>query len=185
MSDANLKTVVAQVAGTDAQKDKIIKEKVQVVIFELDHEEYAVNIGELREVIKMTELTAVPNAPEFIKGILNLRGKIVVVVDLEKRFNLVREGTPLHKHILITEVEENNFGVIVDQVKEVLWVEKEQIQPSPGLVSAKIHAEYLKGVLVLNAESKQPRLVILLDLLKLLQAKELLNLGSAIKAVSK
>lgn len=179
-----------------------------MVVFELDKEEYAVRITDLQEIIKIPEITPIPNAPEFIRGILNLRGKIIVVIDLEKRFHLVREEKILSKHIIIAEVNESTFGVIVDQVIEVLRVPITAIQPTPALVSSKIHADYLKGVVVLgdNDSSKEltakkcralldkqktgeqlkesgARLLILLDLPKMLQDKELLQIEKKVQEV--
>jgi len=168
------------------------EESMQLVVFELDKEEYAVKIAELQEIITIPEVTPIPNAPAFISGILNLRGRIVVVVDLEKRFNLVREhGEVVDGNIIITEVEENNFGVIVDKVNEIITVPLSSIQAAPSLVSTKINAEYLNGVVVLKdkktvagKEGDQKdgsRLVILLDLHKMLQEKELLALSKIVQ----
>lgn len=165
-----------------------VEGSMQLVVFELDKEEYAVKIAELQEIITIPEVTPIPNAPSFISGILNLRGRIVVVVDLEKRFNLVREhGEVTDGNIIITEVEENNFGVIVDKVNEIITVPLSSVQAAPSLVSTKINAEYLNGVVVLQekkaanlkeSDDKQgSRLVILLDLHKMLQEKELLILS--------
>ena len=140
----------------DAHSDEGLKSslQVQLVVFTLDHEEYAVPIIDLQEIIKVPEITPIPNAPVFIKGILNLRGKIIVVIDLERKFNLLREGETILKHIIITEINGVGFGVLVDEVIEVLNIEKNLIQPAPSLVSSKIHADYLKGVVVLTREHK-------------------------------
>lgn len=170
-----------------------------MVVFELDREEYAVRITDLQEIIKIPEITPIPNAPEFIRGILNLRGKIIVVIDLEKRFHLVREEKILSKHVIIVEVNESTFGVIVDQVIEVLRVPMSAIQPTPALVSSKIHADYLKGVVVLGdkdsskeltakktgeqVQESGTRLLILLDLPKMLQDTELLQIGKKVQEV--
>jgi purine-binding chemotaxis protein CheW len=185
MSDENLKQIVHQVSGGSATEEKNKGELVQVVVFELDSEEYAVKITDIREIIKIPDITEIPNAPHFIRGIFNLRGKIVVTLDLEKRFNLVRENGKEPKHIIIIEVGGNNFGVTVDEVKEVLRVPKENIKPTPELVSAKIHAEYLSGVIVFDEkENTNSRIIVMLDLLKLLEDKELLELGDSIKKIN-
>ena len=199
MTKNDFKQVIAQVASAhDSEDDKNKKEEtLQVLVFELDNEEYALNITDLREIISIPDITPIPNAPEFIRGILNLRGKIVVVVDLEKRFGLTRENKIEPKHIVITEVEGNSFGVIVDNVEEVLRVPQSSIQMTPDLVSSKIHAEYLQGVIVVETEKtleeecrdikkadkkeSESRLLILLDLQKLLQEKELMQLGEVVK----
>lgn len=192
--NSQLKTIIKKVAGKQAKEKEKEKELVKLIVFELDNEEYAINITDIREIINIPMITHVPNAPKFIKGIINLRGQIVVVIDLEKRFNLVRENESTPKHILITEIEDNAFGVMVDQVKEVLSLPQDSIQPSPSLVSSKIHADYISGVVVLKSKRKgkiekeaapkkdktDSRLLILIDLPKILQEKELLLFGEEV-----
>ena len=197
MANDELKSIISKVAEGEAEKRKKAEEYIQMMVFELDQEEYAVPLTELQSVILIPEITPIPSAPKFIKGILNLRGKIVVVVDLEKRFDLVREKESEQKHIIVVEVNDNSYGVIVDEVKEVLQIPKSSIQPTPDLVSTKIHADYLEGVIVLGGNKEigegesdsqkktESRLLILLDLPRLLQEKELLQLGEAIKKTAK
>ncbi len=182
-----IKSVASQAS---AESEKKNEETVQLVIFELDNEEYAVEIVDLQEIIRIPDITAVPNAPEFIEGIFNLRGKIVVVVDLEKRFNLQREDQPKQGNIIIIEVGANSYGVIVDRVSEIKNISKSSIQSTPTLVSSKIHADYLKGVVVIDDNNSEEdndkekdnksRLIILLDFQKMLQEKELLSFGQTI-----
>lgn len=209
MPNDDLKEVVSKVVGDGQIKERKQEELIQLVVFELDDEEYAVQITDLREIIRIPEITPIPNTPEFIRGILNLRGKIVVAVDLEKRFHLVRENKKAPRHIIIAEVNENVFGVIVDEVAEILRVPVASVQRTPALVLSKIHADYLKGVVILDIEDgtealteekckeilekhaiagsqdgaaaeKKSRLLILLDLPKMLQEKELLEIGAEV-----
>lgn len=191
----DLNNIVSSVAGGAEEKKKVEEELKQIVVFILDNEEFAISIEDLREVVKIPEITPIPNAPKFISGILNLRGKIVVVVDLEKRFELVREGKVKPEHIIISEVGNNSFGVIVDSVKEVLRVPVSKIQKAPGLVSAKIHADYIQGVIVFDEEDdkkekkskkdNESRLIVLIDLPKMLQEEELLGLGKMVRTATK
>ncbi|MFH1089104.1 MAG: chemotaxis protein CheW [Candidatus Uhrbacteria bacterium] len=217
MDTSNIKQVIAAVAAEVKQGKKKVEDTVQLVIFTLDNEEYGVPINDLQEIIKVTEVTPIPGAPEFIRGILNLRGKIVVVVDLEKRFHLTRTTDRPSGHIIITEVAESTFGVIVDQVAEVLRVPVSQIQPTPAVVSSKIQADYLNGVVVIEEKKQQlvpeectqevvdskkkstkskvkgqgsevtnnSRLIVLIDLPKMLQDKDLLSVGSTVAEVVK
>ncbi|MEI7741650.1 MAG: chemotaxis protein CheW [bacterium] len=183
MAVSDIDKIISEVAGTNSgAKEKKQGETVQIVVFELDREEYAVEINELREIIRVPIITPIPNSPDFIRGILNLRGKIVVVVDLEKRFSLVRENKIDAGHIVITEVNGNSYGVVVDKVREVLRIPRETIQPTPSLVTSKIRTDFLEGVVVLAGKAAhESRLIILLNLSKLLQEKELMSLGETIK----
>jgi purine-binding chemotaxis protein CheW len=186
-----LQNIISKVSEEVEAKDKKFEKLLQLVVFELDKEKYAVEITDVREVIKIQEITPIPNAQDFIKGILNLRGRIIVAIDLEKRFHLQREHLIAPKHIMVTEVGENNFGVIVDEVSEIVQVPVTKIQPVPSLISAKIHADYLEGVVVLDdmeegrKKESATNLLILLDLPKLLQEKELLALGKTIQEAVK
>lgn len=185
----DIKDVINSVAKDKQSEEKKVDETFQLVVFGLDAEEYGVAITDLREIIKVQEITPIPNSPEFIRGILNLRGKIVVVVDLEKRFDLKRDTPITAQHIIVTELGDSTFGILVDKVTEVLRVPISKIQATPSLVSAKIQVDYLKGVVVLTPETKsenQPvtqtsRLILLIDLPKLLNESELLKLDQKIK----
>jgi purine-binding chemotaxis protein CheW len=165
-------------------KSKAIEIK-QLVIFVLDGEEYGAEITDLQEIIKKTEITPIPNSPDFVKGIINLRGKIVVVVDLEQRFNLSREKDQEPVHILIAEVGGSTFGVLVDHVEEVLSVPTSNIRATPTMMSPKIDAGYIKGVVVFEEEEikkGESRLIVLLDLPMLLETKELMSFGELVKS---
>lgn len=192
----NVEEVIKAVASQGGKVEQKAEEKMQIVIFELDGEEYAVEIADLQEIIKLPEITPVPNAPQFISGIFNLRGKIVVVVDLEKRFNLARENEKKEENIIIAQVESNLFGVIVDRVAEIKNVPVKNLQTAPLLAAAKIQTDYLKGVIVLEEEKQADgnldaagkdetvsRLIILLDLPRLLKENELLSLGKKVDEI--
>ncbi|MBS3148316.1 chemotaxis protein CheW [Candidatus Woesearchaeota archaeon] len=141
------------------------KEEMQFVVFAIGGEEYAAPILDVKEILKATKITKVPNAPVFVEGIINVRGKIIVVIDLLKRFHVTTESKP--QHILIVNVGDNLFGIIVEQVLEVLRTEKDSIKRTPAVLSTKIHSEYLQGVIILGE-----RMVILLNLQKLLSEQE-------------
>jgi purine-binding chemotaxis protein CheW len=195
---ASMSSVVKNVARKTQASEAVVVPTKQLVTFELDREEYAAVITDLREIIPIPEIVPIPGSPGFIRGIVNLRGKIVVVIDLEKRFSLNRESSVVPKHIVIAEVEDSTFGIVVDAVTGVLHVPVSSIKPTPKLVSAKIHSEYLEGVAVLEGEQQQTetkpeakagkkseseahRLILILDIPKLLSEKELLSFGSSIQ----
>lgn len=161
----------------------------QIVVFTLHNEEYAVDILQVREIVRLQTIVPVPNTPPFIKGLLNLRGAIIVVIDLQKRF-AIEDDTEQTKHIIISSQGDNNFGVCVDAVQEVLRIHQDAIKPTPDIGSGKIHSKYIKGMIVLGeeeseekdreqkkeAKTKETRLIMLLDLTKLLDKKELLDI---------
>jgi purine-binding chemotaxis protein CheW len=202
MPDIKQQEVIKKVAQKVREEKEKVVEMEQLVTFELDKEEYASVITDLREIIKIPEIVPIPGSPKFIKGILNLRGQIVVIVDLEKRFSLTREHKVSPRHIIIIELEENVFGVVVDEVTGVLRVPVTSIRPTPSLVSSKIQTEYLKGVVILEDEiltqgekleetpkkqdtkeknEKRSRLILLLDIPKMLSEKELLEFGKNVQ----
>jgi len=156
------------------------KELIQLVVFELDKEEYAVEIGEIREILRRPEITPIPNSPNFIEGIINVRGKIVVVMDLEERFNLERESKKKSLHVVLTEIGDNTFGATVDEVTEVLRIPKDSIEAAPAIISEKIHADYVRGIAVL-----EDRLLIMLDLGKVFEEKGLIELAGLIDKQAK
>jgi len=146
---------------------------IQLVVFNLGGEEYALPITEVKEIMKTGVITFVPNAPDFIRGIINLRGKIVVVIDLEKRFLIEREEKELErKHVIIIERGENTFGLMVDEVTEVLRLAEDDIKEAPEIITKKIHADYLEGVGTL-----ENRLIIVLNLETVLAEEELAKLS--------
>lgn len=146
----------------------------QIVVFELDNEEYAVPIEDVREVIKIPEITPVPDSPKFVAGIINLRGQVYSVIDLEKRFELIRANAAVKPtHIVIIDAPTSPFGVIVDQVSEVLRLPESWIQPTPDTVSSKIGLEFVKGVVVIKSEvtidtGQESRILLLLNLKEIL-----------------
>ena len=150
MSNESLKQILSQAAADRKNQNQEKVETFQFLVFGLDNEEYGLNLNELSEIIMIPEITPIPNSPDFIKGVLNLRGQIVVVIDLEKRFGLVHEKESKPKHIIIVQMYETFFGIIVDSVREVINAPIDKIRVTPGLLSAKIHAEYINGVLVLD-----------------------------------
>lgn len=155
----------------EREEEKPRENEVQLVLFSLAGEEYGVEIHQVREIARMMEITEVPNAPEFISGIVNLRGRVIVVADLRKIFNLKpREA----KRIVIAEIGRNVLGVVVDEVTGILKISEGDIRRAPGIIVEKIHADYLKGVAILGE-----RMIILLDLEKVLSEEELVRLIEA------
>lgn len=130
----------------------------QLVVFQLGAEFYGVDIARVHEIIRLQTITRVPRAPAFVEGVINLRGKVIPVVDLRRRFGLESSEHTRASRIVVVEIGDNVVGVIVDGVSEVLRVTGASIEP-PSPVVAGIESEYIYGIAKLD-----DRLVILLDL---------------------
>lgn len=160
----------------DLMTEKVLSESLaekqslkQLIVFRVSNEEFGVSIDFVREIIKIGTITPIPDSPKFIKGLINVRGDIVPIMDIKKRLFLP-STSETSKHIVITKYEDNIFGLIVDEVIEVLRVQETDIKPTPQLIS-KINKEYVSGIL-----TKDNRIIILLDLNKILAEKELSKL---------
>ena len=135
---------------------------MQLVSFRLDQEEYGIEITKVQEIILMGEITRVPQTPDFIKGLINLRSTVIPIVDLRLRFGLQNESQSDETRIMVVNVAGKTIGIIVDAVSEVLRISQEQIAPPPPTVAG-LGREYLTGLVKLDK-----RLLILLDIDKIL-----------------
>ena len=141
---------------------------LQLVIFQLGGEEFGVEIMQVQEIIRMPDITRIPQSPEYVEGVINLRGKIIVVINLDTRFDLNSKELDDDSRIVIVEVGDNVVGMVVDSVSEVLRLASSSVEPAPEIISTKIKADYLKGVGKLD-----DRLLILLDLERVLSDEEM------------
>lgn len=136
---------------------RLVDESLQLVTFEVASEEFAVDILAVHEINRMMELTRVPQAPREIEGVINLRGKIIPVMDLRKRFGLPHRERDEQTRIIVVEVSSRVIGFIVDRVRQVLPISRSIVEPAPDMV-ATIDSQFISGV------GKLPdRLLILLD----------------------
>jgi len=142
------------------------EEMLQLVSFKLGDEEFGVDIMQVQEIIRMQDITAVPNAPEFVEGVINLRGRVIPIVDLRKRFGLEEKSHDKATRIIVVKVDDLTVGLIVDEVSEVLRIPVDTVEPPPPIVAG-VESEYIKGVGKL-----EDRLLILLDLSKTLSKEE-------------
>jgi purine-binding chemotaxis protein CheW len=150
------------------------KKEAQIVVFRLGKEEFGVEINAVREISRMLEITHLPHAPAFIEGLVNLRGEIIALVDLSKRFEMSRTSRDEKmSRIIIFETKQETMGLIVDEVPEVLRVSSEKIEPPPEIIQSKIKKDYLKGIAKLGE-----RLIVLLDLSQILAPEELSKVGN-------
>jgi purine-binding chemotaxis protein CheW len=144
-------------------------DQLQLVTFGLAHEEFAVDILAVREINRMMALTRVPQSPPEVEGVINLRGKIIPVVDLRKRFSMETQQHSEQSRIIVVEVHGRVIGFIVDRVNEVLRISRKIVEPAPSMVCS-VDSDFIAGVGKLN-----DRLLILLDLAKLFDNPALMN----------
>jgi purine-binding chemotaxis protein CheW len=138
----------------------------QVVVLELAGEAYGVEIGRVEEIIRMQPITRIPNGPAFIEGVTNLRGRVIPVLDLRKRFGLPSSEATRRSRIVVGELGEHTVGLVVDGVSEVLLVGSDAVEPPSTLVTSADSA-FLRGVAKL-----EERLILLLDLSRILTRAE-------------
>ncbi|MDD4602102.1 Chemotaxis protein CheW [bioreactor metagenome] len=132
--------------------------EVQLVVFKLGREEYGIGILQVQEIKRMTDITRVPHTPQYIKGVINLRGSVLPVLDLRKRLNLPAQDDCDATRIIIVKVEDITVGMIVDSVSEVTALNQDHIE-LPSTVVGGVAANYLSGV-----GKQDDRLLILLNL---------------------
>ena len=154
-----------------------MEKDLQIVGFRIGNETYGVRIGSVREIVRVPAITSVPSAPETVEGVINLRGKIIPVVDLRKRFGQPEIKPDKKNRILVVELENKLVGLIVNAASEVLKIAPSEIEP-PGNVFSEGESSYVTGVGKLKG-----RLIILLDINKLLQRSEVKRLEEVAEPV--
>ncbi len=131
---------------------------IQLVGFRLDNEDYAIAITRIQEIILMKPITRLPQVPDFIEGLINLRGSVIPIVNLRKRFGLPAREVDDETRIIVVNVHDRTVGCVVDAVTQVMRINRDQIQPPPLSVMAVAH-QYLSGLARLD-----DRLLIILDI---------------------
>ncbi len=138
----------------------------QLISFIVGEEEYGLEILQVKEVIRLREITRLPRAPSFVKGIINLRGDVIPIIDLRDRFGLPQQDYTLTTRVIVVDVEGRLVGMVVDAASQVVRIPADQIEPPPPIVGG-LSAEYIKGVGKLDE-----RLVILLNIDRILSPQE-------------
>ena len=121
-------------------------ERVQLVSFMLAGEEYGVEVVKVREIIRMVNITKMPNTPHYVEGIINLRGKVIPIVSMRNRFGLSETADSIQTRIMVMDVQGGLTGFIVDGVSEVIRIQSNDIQAPPAMVSGNIDQEFITGV---------------------------------------
>lgn len=158
---------MANVAESN-EKDPLL----QWVTFKLESEVYGVNVMQVQEVLRMTEIAPVPGAPHYVLGIINLRGNVVTVMDTRKRFGMNQKETDDATRIIILEVHDQVIGILVDSVAEVVYLRASEIETAPNVGNDE-SSKYIQGVY-----SREGELLILVDLNKLLSEDEWAEIGA-------
>ena len=150
----------------EKNQDKV--QEIQLVIFKIGQEEFAVNIQQVREIVRLIPITPIPRSPEFIEGVVNLRGQVLIIMDLAKRLGLPTAVHSEKTRIVVVEVEDSSIGMIVDDVTEVLRLGTDKIVKTIELAEVDITKKYITGIGKLK-----DRLLILIDLSAVLSTEEL------------
>ena len=138
------------------------EELIQLVSFKIGEEEFGVDILKVQEINRMMAVTRVPDAPEYVEGVVNLRGKVIPVVDLRRKFGMERKEPDKHTRIIVMELDGKLAGFVVDAVSEVLRIPKSVTEPPPA-ITASVKADYITAIGKLN-----DKLLTLLDIEKVL-----------------
>ena len=155
------------------QLQKRDDELLQLVTFSIGEEEFGVDILKVQEIIRTMEITKVPRAQDFVEGVINLRGKVIPIIDLRRRFGFTSKEHDKHTRIIVIEINNMIVGFVVDSVSEVLRIPAATVEPPPPVVAG-VESEYISGVGKL-----EDRLLILLDLDKLLSNEDMEALALA------
>jgi len=159
-----------------------ITETRQYLTFKLDHEVFALDVATVREVLDFTTVTKIPRTPEFMRGVINLRGSVVPVVDLRLAFGMSATEKTVNTCIVVVEVclegETTIMGALADSVEEVIDLEPEQIQPAPRLGTS-IKTDFIRGM-----GKRDTQFIMILDIDRVFSADELAGLQAAVPAAA-
>ncbi|MCR4626214.1 MAG: chemotaxis protein CheW [Treponema sp.] len=148
--------------------------QIQLVTFQLGEEVYGVDIMGVKEIVRIQDIRAIPSAPYYVEGILNLRRQIIPIINLHKRFRLAQpektegDSNEFDGGFIILNIDGNNIGIIIDRIARVVMVESSEIKPPPQMLTG-IGSEYIRGVI----KRDEGGYVIMLDVNRLFDPKEL------------
>ncbi|KLN63016.1 MULTISPECIES: chemotaxis protein CheW [Vibrio] len=157
---------MSQTNEVEVRKEQSNDEVLQWVTFQLEEETYGINVMQVREVLRYTEIAPVPGAPDYVLGIINLRGNVVTVIDTRSRFGLMEGEITDNTRIIVIESEHQVIGILVDSVAEVVYLRSSEIDTTPS-VGTDESAKFIQGV-----SNRDGKLLILVDLNKLLTDDE-------------
>lgn len=142
-------------------------ELLQLVSFKIGPEEFGVDITKVQEINRMVDITKVPQAPAYVEGVINLRGKVIPIIDLRKRLGVQLQENDKNTRIVVVDIDSHVMGMIVDSVSEVLRIPVSTIEPPPDIATG-VNAEYIQGVAKMDE-----RLLIFLDLSRVIDLESI------------
>lgn len=144
------------------------EELLQLVGFTLGEEDFGVDILSVQEINRVTEITKIPNTPDFVKGVINLRGNVIPVIDLRSRLGMPEKENDKQTRIIVADVDDRTVGLVVDAVSEVIRMDSKLVEPPPALIGAgSTKGDYIKGVGKLD-----DKLLMLLDINSMFSKQE-------------
>ncbi|MFY8161930.1 MAG: chemotaxis protein CheW [Candidatus Kapaibacteriota bacterium] len=146
----------------NSNNNQLIEDKIQLVSFIIGYEEFGINILHVQEIIKLIHITRVPNAEEYIAGVINLRGKVIPVMNMRKRMEMEEKEYNSDMRIIVVEVNKIVLGFIVDSVNEVIRIDRNTLEETPKSYNSRVF-DFVNNIAKLN-----DRLIILIDLEKLI-----------------
>jgi purine-binding chemotaxis protein CheW len=157
-------------------QEEMKEERIQLVSFKIGNEEHGINVLKVREIIRMSNITRVPNTPDYIEGVINLRGKVIPIISLRKKFYLPEVENDSRTRIIVMDMDNELMGFIVDSVAEVVRIAISEIQPPPPIVTSGIDQECISGVI-----DHADRLLVLLNLEKMFSSQERQSIAEMIQ----
>ena len=164
------------------EKVELTGDEEQIVSFKLGKETFGVRVSQVREIGKVQNITKIPKMPDYIEGVMNLRGQITTVIDLKKRFGIDGNGSGITtaSRIIVAEIGDTQIGIIVDEVEDVMRVPRQSISPPPRTLTVGTEAGFLTAICKLP-----DRMVMLLDLDKVMTVNDLSQISSDPSIVAK
>ena len=150
--------------------EELKKKTIRVLSFSLSGQDYCVKIEDAKETVKLQRVTAIPNMPEFVAGVINLHGEIIALLDIRPFLNIEKKDITRTSRVIVTDVTGVPIGILVDEIKNIIDIEEESIQP-PLATLRGVQAEYIKGHIELDG-----RIFALLDLKRILKCEDVKSL---------
>jgi len=161
-------------------QEETINEEMQLLIFSIANEKFACKINQVIEITKMMEITKMPKAPVYIKGVINLRGKVIAVIDLARQLALPSSEQDEETRIIVVDLDDNIVGMLVESASEVMKISEENIEATPAVIESKIDTRYIEGIGRVGEH-----LFVLLDLNKVFSSEEMESIEEETESMDK